>query len=247
MKGKEMMKRALSMLCAATMFMNFFPIPQISVEAEASYTYDPPTELLIPYDSKEAKDSDTRKVALFDDAMTALKTVQKLSNKDVTYGEQRGWLSENNYLLNDLFLLDHGLKINYQGSAGSALPENISSTLKGTYRIQYSKATGLTGKVYEKTESGGWTNHLFNPLKDGKNDTKYNGNMLNLISKGDLEFSYGLQAIGGKEKDSSGLFVEHTTEIHASFNDFSCQMKTTGTFNKWENFNMVCNICSMGN
>ena len=43
MKGKEMMKRALSMLCAATMFMNFFPIPQISVEAEASYTYDPPT------------------------------------------------------------------------------------------------------------------------------------------------------------------------------------------------------------
>ena len=244
MKGKEMMKRALSMLCAATMFMNFFPIPQISVEAEASYTYDPPTELLIPYDSKEAKDSDTRKVALFDDAMTALKTVQKLSNKDVTYGEQRGWLSENNYLLNDLFLLDHGLKINYQGSAGSALPENISSTLKGTYRIQYSKATGLTGKVYEKTESGGWTNHLFNPLKDGKNDTKYNGNMLNLISKGDLEFSYGLQAIGGKEKDSSGLFVEHTTEIHASFNDFSCQMKTTGTFNKWENFNMTSNALS---
>ena len=72
MKGTEMMKRALSMLSAATMFMNFFPIPQISVGAEASYTYDPPTELLIPYDSKEAKDSDTRKVALFDDARTVL-------------------------------------------------------------------------------------------------------------------------------------------------------------------------------
>lgn len=240
MKRKKVNKRALSMLFAAAVFMNLFSIPQKSVEAEATYTYDPPTELLTPYDSKEAKDSDTRKVALFDDAMTLLGTVPDLSKDGVTYQEQRAWLSKNNYLLNDLFLLDGGLKQNYQGLTGSALPENISGTSKGTYRIQYSKATGLTGKVYEKTESGKWTSHRFDPIKDGKKDTKYNGNMLNLISKGDLDFSYGLQARGGEETKSY-FFYKKKMEIRASFNAFSNDTKTTTTCYKWENFNMSSN------
>lgn len=239
MKRKEVKKRVLSMLCAATVFMNLFPIPDMSVGAEANYTYDPPTELSIPYDSKNVN-SETRTVALFDDAMTVLGTDPVLSKKDVTYKEQRAWLSKNNYLLNDLFLLDDVLKVNYQGVPGSALPEYISSTLKGTYRMRYAKATGLTGNVYEKTESGEWTNHRFDPIKDGKKDTKYNGNMLNLISKGDLNFSYGLQARGGEEKKSY-FVAKKVTKIHASFSAFSNETKRTPTYDRWDNFNMSSN------
>lgn len=239
MKRKEVKKRVLSMLCAATVFMNLFPIPDMSVGAEANYTYDPPTELSIPYDSKNVN-SETRTVALFDDAMTVLGTDPVLSKKDVTYKEQRAWLSKNNYLLNDLFLLDDVLKVNYQGVPGSALPEYISSTLKGTYRMRYAKSTGLTGNVYEKTESGEWTNHRFDPIKDGKKDTKYNGNMLNLISKGDLNFSYGLQARGGEEKKSY-FVAKKVTKIHASFSAFSNETKRTPTYDRWDNFNMSSN------
>lgn len=267
MKGKEVKKRALSMLCASTVLMNLFSIPGISVEAEASqkyeasevlstttvsgggiygeYTYQPPETLLTSYDVRKEEESKNkeeesknREVALFNDAMTLLGTDPVLSKKGVTYKEQRAWLSKNNYLLNDLFLLNAGSNQSYQGQPGSALPDNISSTLKGTYRIQYSKATGLTGKVYEKTEAGGWTNHRFDPLKDGKKDTRYNGNMLNLISKGDLEFSYGLQARGGELTKRTSLFRQHRTRIHAIFNAFASATQTTETHDQWQGFNM---------
>lgn len=80
MKGKEMKKRALSMLCAAAVLLSYFTFPEIRVGAEASYTYIPPTKLLTPYDSKDEA-GDTREIALFDNKMTVLGTDSVMSKK----------------------------------------------------------------------------------------------------------------------------------------------------------------------
>ncbi len=231
-----MRKRILCMICSVCMVLSTLANSGLTVsaapqqKASEGYAYEPQTELTVAYDLSDPS-AGTRKVTFFDEAETLLAEDENSANflLDKSFGNQWLWLDQNGYLLNDLFAVS-GTPINYQYPSGTKLGTEVYSTKKGRLSVTYGAASGLSRLV--KT-SNGWQE--VEPEKEFSSnsgtedrDTIYNGNALNLLSKGDLSLSYSMKARGGSQSGNNYVFVTTSYQCYAAFNMFGNEKQIDG-------------------
>lgn len=220
-----MKKKIISILLAGSLALGALPgnmgnrigaVAQ-AAEAEKSYEYRPVKKLTLSYEAGNAPGTGTREIALLDQNVTLASPEGTFLTKYQDYDSQRAWLSQNGYLLNDFFTLEEsgGSTINFQGE--KKLGEKIKSTKSGTYSAGYQAGSGLTGLV-----GTGSDRRSFQPsrewyyaalLRNGistygteyDQDTVYNGNAVNMVAKGDLEYSYAMEGYSAEVTQMDGF------------------------------------------
>ena len=220
-----MKKKIISILLAGSLVLGALPgnigsrlgAVAHAAEAEESFEYRPVKELTLSYEAGNAPKTGTRKIALLDQNMTLASPEGTFLTKYQDYDSQRAWLSRNGYLLNDFFTLEEsgGSTINFQGE--KKLGEKIKSTKSGTYSAGYQAGSGLTGLVgtgngrrsFQPSREWYYAALLRNGIStygtEYDQDTVYNGNAVNMVAKGDLEYSYALEGYSAEITQMDGF------------------------------------------
>lgn len=147
-----------------------------------------------------------QQIALMDQSMSMAASDGTFLTTYKDYDSQRAYLEQNHYLLNSYFTLEPdggGSTFRYQGD--QILGGSVKGTKKGTYAAGYAAGNGMTGMVREGSRV-----HTFDPSREWyyatlkrngisvgteeyDKDTIWNGNTVNMVAKGDVEYSYALE------------------------------------------------------
>ena len=202
-----MKKKIISILLVASLMAgNMGDLSGMQVKAAPAYTYEPVTGLYMAYESGNHPATGDSQIALMDQSMSMAASDGTFLTTYKDYDSQRAYLERNHYLLNSYFTLESdggGSTFRYQGD--QILGSSVKGTKKGTYAAGYAAGNGMTGMVREGSRV-----HTFDPSRewyyatlkrDGisvgaeeyDKDTIWNGNTVNMVAKGDVEYSYALE------------------------------------------------------
>ena len=202
-----MKKKIISILLVASLMAgNMGDLSGMQVKAAPAYTYEPVTGLYMAYESGNHPATGDSQIALMDQSMTMAASDGTFLTTYKDYDSQRAYLEQNHYLLNSYFTLEPdggGATFRYQGD--QILGSSVKGTKKGTYAAGYAAGNGMTGMVRE-----GSCVHTFDPsrewyyatlkrngisvgIEEYDKDTIWNGNTVNMVAKGDVEYSYALE------------------------------------------------------
>lgn len=202
-----MKKKIISILLVASLMVgNMGDLSGMQVKAAPAYTYEPVTGLYMAYESGNHPATGDSQIALMDQSMSMAASDGTFLTTYKDYDSQRAYLEQNHYLLNSYFTLEPdggGSTFRYQGD--QILGSSVKGTKKGTYAAGYAAGNGMTGMVREGSRV-----HTFDPsrewyyatlIRNGisvgteeyDKDTIWNGNTVNMVAKGDVEYSYALE------------------------------------------------------
>lgn len=202
-----MKKKIISILLVASLMAgNMGDLSGMQVKAAPAYTYEPVTGLYMAYESGNHPATGDSQIALMDQSMSMAASDGTFLTTYKDYDSQRAYLEQNHYLLNSYFTLesDGGVStFRYQGD--QILGSSVKGTKKGTYAAGYAAGNGMTGMVREGSRV-----HTFDPSREWyyatlkrngisvgteeyDKDTIWNGNTVNMVAKGDVEYSYALE------------------------------------------------------
>lgn len=202
-----MKKKIISILLVASLMAgNMGDLSGMQVKAAPAYTYEPVTGLYMAYESGNHPATGDSQIALMDQSMTMAASDGTFLTTYKDYDSQRAYLEQNHYLLNSYFTLEPdggGATFRYQGD--QILGSSVKGTKKGTYAAGYAAGNGMTGMVREGSRV-----HTFDPsrewyyatlkrngisvgIEEYDKDTIWNGNTVNMVAKGDVEYSYALE------------------------------------------------------
>lgn len=202
-----MKKKIISILLVASLMAgNMGDLSGMQVKAAPAYTYEPVTGLYMAYESGNHPATGDSQIALMDQPMSMAASDGTFLTTYKDYDSQRAYLEQNHYLLNSYFTLESdggGSTFRYQGD--QILGSSVKGTKKGTYAAGYAAGNGMTGMVREGSRV-----HTFDPSREWyyatlkrngisvgteeyDKDTIWNGNTVNMVAKGDVEYSYALE------------------------------------------------------
>ena len=202
-----MKKKIISILLVASLMAgNMGDLSGMQVKAAPAYTYEPVTGLYMAYESGNHPATGDSQIALMDQSMSMAASDGTFLTTYKDYDSQRAYLEQNHYLLNSYFTLEPdggGSTFRYQGD--QILGSSVKGTKKGTYAAGYAAGNGMTGMVREGSRV-----HTFDPsrewyyatlkrngisvgIEEYDKDTIWNGNTVNMVAKGDVEYSYALE------------------------------------------------------
>lgn len=202
-----MKKKIISILLVASLMAgNMGDLSGMQVKAAPAYTYEPVTGLYMAYESGNHPATGDSQIALMDQSMSMAASDGTFLTTYKDYDSQRAYLEQNHYLLNSYFTLEPdggGSTFRYQGD--QILGSSVKGTKKGTYAAGYAAGNGMTGMVREGSRV-----HTFDPSREWyyailkrngisvgteeyDKDTIWNGNTVNMVAKGDVEYSYALE------------------------------------------------------
>ena len=202
-----MKKKIISILLVASLMAgNMGDLSGMQVKAAPAYTYEPVTGLYMAYESGNHPATGDSQIALMDQSMSMAASDGTFLTTYKDYDSQRAYLEQNHYLLNSYFTLESdggGSTFRYQGD--QILGSSVKGTKKGTYAAGYAAGNGMTGMVREGSRV-----HTFDPSREWyyatlkrngisvrteeyDKDTIWNGNTVNMVAKGDVEYSYALE------------------------------------------------------
>lgn len=202
-----MKKKIISILLVASLMVgNMGDLSGMQVKAAPAYTYEPVTGLYMAYESGNHPVTGDSQIALMDQSMSMAASDGTFLTTYKDYDSQRAYLEQNHYLLNSYFTLEPdggGATFRYQGD--QILGSSVKGTKKGTYAAGYAAGNGMTGMVREGSRV-----HTFDPSREWyyailkrngisvgteeyDKDTIWNGNTVNMVAKGDVEYSYALE------------------------------------------------------
>lgn len=202
-----MKKKIISILLVASLMVgNMGDLSGMQVKAAPAYTYEPVTGLYMAYESGNHPATGDSQIALMDQSMSMAASDGTFLTTYKDYDSQRAYLEQNHYLLNSYFTLEPdggGSTFRYQGD--QILGGSVKGTKKGTYAAGYAAGNGMTGMVREGSRV-----HTFDPSREWyyatlkrngisvgteeyDKDTIWNGNTVNMVAKGDVEYSYALE------------------------------------------------------
>lgn len=202
-----MKKKIISILLVASLMAgNMGDLSGMQVKAAPAYTYEPVTGLYMAYESGNHPATGDSQIALMDQSMSMAASDGTFLTTYKDYDSQRAYLEQNHYLLNSYFTLESdggGSTFRYQGD--QILGSSVKGTKKGTYAAGYAAGNGMTGMVREGSRvhtfdsSREWyyatliRNGISVGTEEYDKDTIWNGNTVNMVAKGDVEYSYALE------------------------------------------------------